>query len=125
MLSRNYVKVMAAIGNRLREAREEAGLSRKEAAAQIGVDYYTIARYENNELKPREAVLKLMALLYGCSKEWLNGLASEKEESELVTVILTRGEWDLVKNYRGLSKDAQQVVDGITKVMLQQSSSQE
>lgn len=40
-----------SLGNRIRTARDAAGLTREEVAARIGVNWRTLARYESGETK--------------------------------------------------------------------------
>ena len=58
---------------RLAEARKKAGLTQEKAAEQAGLSTTSIARYERALGYPSQAALKLLALLYGTSVEWLLG----------------------------------------------------
>lgn len=43
------------VGDRIRAARQAAGLSQKQLAAMIGVDRSDVIRWEKNRVKPKQA----------------------------------------------------------------------
>lgn len=53
-----------AIAQRLREAREKAGLSREQVASQCQVSNETIANWESGRSDPRASQLKTLCALY-------------------------------------------------------------
>ncbi len=53
----------------IRAARLAAGLSREEAAAQVGRSYPSIAAYESGLANPPAAVLVRLAAVYRCKVE--------------------------------------------------------
>lgn len=59
------------VGDRLRKAREMAGLQAQELASDIDVDRNTVGNYERGRVKPRTIVLKAWALRTGVSLQWL------------------------------------------------------
>ena len=63
-------RVMA---QRLREARDAAGLSQRAAAAQAGIADNSIYRYENGMNSPRSEILASLARIYGRPVEWFRG----------------------------------------------------
>ena len=69
------------IGDGLRKAREDAGLSAREAARRLGWSPVAVTKRESEEvaLKADEAVA--MSLLYGCGLSTLLGLTEEADQS--------------------------------------------
>lgn len=65
-----------SLARRLREAREEAGLSQREVARQLGIAPSTVSRWERGEARPRSDALPRLAEVLGVSVEWLAGEGS-------------------------------------------------
>ena len=61
------------LGDRLREARLQKGLTLERAAEQIGVKLNTVWRYEKGEIQPSEPVLRLCSQVYERTIEWFLG----------------------------------------------------
>ena len=61
------------LGKRFKHYREEKGLTQKEAAKLIGVQYYQLGNYETNRSEPSIKVLKKMSHVYGVSIDQLVG----------------------------------------------------
>lgn len=59
--------VAVAFGLRLRERREEAGLSVQEAADASGMAYSAFARLERGEREPTISTLQRLAAALGCT----------------------------------------------------------
>lgn len=57
--------------DKLRKARESAGLEQTELAREIGVSKNTISNYERGAVAPRRPVLVAWALATGVSLDWL------------------------------------------------------
>lgn len=56
------------VGRRLREAREEAGLSLRELAQRVGLrDHTVLIKYERGETSPSSARLRSLAQALACS----------------------------------------------------------
>lgn len=64
------------LGHRLKNARERAGLSQKEAAIEIGVGNAVLSNYENNRRDPDTETLKKIAITYDISVDYLLGLTN-------------------------------------------------
>lgn len=58
---------------RIRELREQSGLSQKEVAAQLGMQLTQYRRYENGERKPAIDFLIQIADMYGVTLDYLVG----------------------------------------------------
>lgn len=61
------------LGERLKSLREKAGLTREEAAAELKISYWTLAKYETNERSPDNATLKKLADFYNTTTDYLLG----------------------------------------------------
>lgn len=59
------------VADRLRKAREDAGLDQADLADRIGVARSTISNYEGSKTNPRKPILRLWAEETGVSIEWL------------------------------------------------------
>jgi transcriptional regulator with XRE-family HTH domain len=59
--------------DRLRKAREHAGLQQAELATAIGVGRTSVVRYEAGQSVPSRPVLLAWAMRTGVSLEWLAG----------------------------------------------------
>jgi len=59
------------LGDRLRKAREEAGLQQKDVADALGISRNSVGNYEAGHTKPRRLVLQAWAFQCGVSYGWL------------------------------------------------------
>jgi len=77
---RRYTLAMSAIthGKRLKTFRENAGLSTRELARQIGINHSTIVFWEKGDAFPRSDVLLPMSKALGVSVEELLGETNSK-----------------------------------------------
>lgn len=58
------------LGERLRQAREQAGLTQTEAALRLGVTQATISRFETGERGMELAEMLVLARFYGIAPAW-------------------------------------------------------
>ena len=63
------------LGKRLRELRQERGLTQTEAAAALGLNSVTYLQYEKDQREPPLAVLVAMAKFYNTTTDYLLGLS--------------------------------------------------
>lgn len=59
------------VGDRLRKAREHAGLKQQELADAIGIARGSVTNYESDKHPPRKIVLNAWAMATGVSPVWL------------------------------------------------------
>ncbi|MBN9326555.1 helix-turn-helix transcriptional regulator [Cellulomonas sp. 73-145] len=64
------------LADRLRKAREAAGISTADFATDLGVSRNTITNYERGHVSPRRGALRLWALRTGVPLVWLETGAS-------------------------------------------------
>ena len=67
------------LGQRLKQARIEAGLTQKNAGESIGVDPHTIYSYETDRVNPSGPALRSLAHAYDKSVEWFFGEEDEPQ----------------------------------------------
>ncbi len=63
------------MGQRLKELREEAGMTQKEVAAKLGINSVTYLHYEKSQRQPSLSMLADMAKLFDVSVDYLLGLS--------------------------------------------------
>lgn len=97
-----------SINLKLKELRQEKGLTQKELAKQIDTTNKNIWAYENiGVIPPVETLIKL-ADIFDCSLQYLIGLTEEYDD---VTIqqsnhfILTKEEKALLDNFRSLPRE--------------------
>lgn len=65
------------VSDRLRKAREKAGLDQDELAERIGINRATISRYERGITTPKHPALLAVAVACGVPLWWLEGHEEE------------------------------------------------
>ena len=68
----------SGLGQRLKQARVEAGLTQKEAGQAIGVDPNTIYSYETDRVNPSGPALRSLAHAYDKPMEWFFGEEADR-----------------------------------------------
>lgn len=77
---------MVTFGTRLRQCREERGLTPKELADRAGIPYMTVYRLEHEAHRtPRMDIAVKLARVLGVSLDWLCGVYDENK-SEVAAV---------------------------------------
>lgn len=61
---------MPGLGDRLRRARNETGLSQEAASERIDVSWITILRWEHSQRMVPDVLLDRLCVLYGKSLRW-------------------------------------------------------
>ena len=62
------------LGERLKELREERGLTQRQLAERLGINSVTYLHYEKDQREPPLALLTDFAKFYGVSVDYLLGL---------------------------------------------------
>ena len=65
------------LGKRLKELREENGLTQKEVAKKLNLHSVTYLHYEKDQREPPLKVLMEMAIFFDVSTDYLLGLSNE------------------------------------------------
>lgn len=89
-------------GLRLKELREQRGLTQKEAASLLGVTRATVSAYECNSKSPSIEMLEKMAILYRTSVDFILGL---NHRSSLFIDDLTESQQEVIKKIVQLLRD--------------------
>lgn len=80
------------VGKRIKERRQELGITLQEVADKIGVNKSTILRYENAKIKDiKTPIVESIASFLNVNPQWLLGIAENKfhsEEYEKVTHLM-------------------------------------
>ena len=99
-------------GERLRIARERAGFSGESAAEMLHLDRSTLNRYENGKRIPSEAQVRVMALTYGTSEEYLYDETDDPSPKEMVIRLDEPSETEkkLLAYYRLLNENDQNAI---------------
>ena len=71
---------MTSLPKRLREARQNAGLTLVALSERSGVHVRGLAYYESGEREPKAAALTALGRHLGCSVDWLLGLVDEPSD---------------------------------------------
>lgn len=66
---------MDTIGDRIKQLRDEAGLSQMELSEKIGLSQSAIARYELNKTEPKASDIIKLSEFFGVSADYLLGLS--------------------------------------------------
>lgn len=77
-----YSEDAATLGDRLMTARDAAGLTQPELAAQLGVKVGTLDAWENDRREPRANRLQMLTGLLGVSLGWLLTGVGEGPDAE-------------------------------------------
>ncbi|MFD1066960.1 helix-turn-helix domain-containing protein [Oceanobacillus locisalsi] len=100
---------MKILSQRLREAREKAGLKQIEASKLLGISNGTLSGYEREYRDPDTDSLHKMAELYGVSVDWLLGKSTSSSEKD-TSPPEPMSEQDTVmfRNWKRMTEDEKQ-----------------
>ncbi len=106
---------MEQFKSRLRELREEAGLSMKQLAAAVGVSDAAVCKWENGNAEPKVNYLIKLSNVFECTVDYLVGTANDygsaSYERTALPVKLTNKEKQLIIAYRELSPKLQGLIE--------------
>ena len=81
------------VGKRIKERRNEIGISMPELGRRVGVNKSTIQRYETDGVNPnRSMIINGLADALQTTPEWLTGLSEEKKSKTRMAEPSARGE---------------------------------
>lgn len=104
------------IGARIKQSREQAGMSLNDVAQKIGLDKSTILRYENGEIaKVKAPIVEKMAAAMNTSPHFLlgwtdNPSATNSDEPTIDGEVMSSNEQDLVRYYRKMDLRGQATI---------------
>ena len=93
------------IADRLKIAREHAGLSQREAAQLLGVHRESITELEHKRRDCSAQEMHLFAEIYDADIEWLLGLKDFLVSEETLAKLIDRGWADCAEQTRGIKHD--------------------
>lgn len=104
------------LGGRLRQARQQAGLTQKEAADALGVTYQAISNYERDKCRVQAGVLKQLCVLYHISAtELLQGNRWDAGKEAIFRNAATDGEKLSLFDLWGVPEDRQEEYAGLRR----------
>lgn len=77
---RNHNKLMLSLGNRIKAAREETGITQEELAEHVGISRAAVARYESGEIEPKIKNLVAIAMRLNVTTDFLLGIECKQKE---------------------------------------------
>lgn len=77
---------MARIADRMKELREDHGLTKNEMAKRLEVNKSTISRYETGEISPSIDILIKAREIFGVTVDWLTGVDTNGEDKYIPAV---------------------------------------
>lgn len=104
------------VGIRIKQSREQAGMSLNDVAQKIDLDKSTILRYENGEIaKVKAPLIEKMAAAMNVSPHYLLGWTDNpstinSDEPMIDKQILTSNEKELIRYYRKMDLKGQAVI---------------
>lgn len=110
---------------RLKELREQAGLTQAQLANAMGVGVSTVGMWESTQRTPSSKTLKKLIEYFNVSLPYLLGDTdindTEKFFIEKNTPQLTAEEWQFIEDFRALGIPGKQLIKTTMKTLLQTS----
>ena len=104
---------MSIFSERLRELREQSGLSMLNLARKIGVSDAAVCKWENEENEPKASYILLLSNFFEVSTDYLLGLENDlgtKKYTSPVSPTLSQDEQSLLDDYRSLAPALQEML---------------
>lgn len=99
---------------RLKELRNEMGISQQKLDEALMISQPSVNKYENHNVEPEIAILKQMAEYFHTTIDYLVGRSDERQPLERTSPYqLTEDECQVIEKYRMLSEDAKKSVRGV------------
>lgn len=112
---------MEQFKDRLKELREEAGVSMQQLAQVIGVSNAAVCKWENGIAEPKVSYLVKLASYFDCTIDYLAGKTDDfnATESDTETALkLSNKEKQLITSYRKLSPRLRDLMQDTIEVWL-------
>lgn len=118
---------MLTFGERLRMARERAGLTQMDVFKAINLNNKSLSRYENNATAPDPDTVKALIELYDVSADFVLGLSDDmgcarpanctSRAKPKVAEAISSGDEELIKNLERLSPEAKEKAADYLKML--------
>lgn len=106
---------METFKQRLKELREEAGVSMQKLAEAVGASNAAVCKWENGIAEPKVCYIIKLAEFFDCSTDYLLGrtddLGTVISPESSVALKLTKDEYRLVTGYRVCPNEFKGVID--------------
>ena len=103
---------------RLKGLRENAGLSQKLFAEQMGISPSTVGMWESGRREPNFATTSKLANFFNVTTDYLLGISAYPNYEKSVETATSPTESDMLKSYRKLDEGDKGEIRGIIKQML-------
>lgn len=103
---------MEGLGNKLKQARKNAGYGQKDVEALTGINYKTLSNYENDRSEPDVKKLALLCKVYGVSADYFITVDTDIIESK--ACIEDERTQEHIKKYQSLNETGKDQVDSYT-----------
>lgn len=107
---------MAIYGFRLKELREERGVSMMTLAKAIGVSDTAVCKWENQDSEPKLSYIIKLADYFNCSADYLIG-RSDDFGGYIEQIRLTEEEEEILKIFRAMSPQTRAVALQIMNIL--------
>lgn len=94
-----------SFGQRLKTARNNKKLTQSDVSKNLGIDFTTISKYENNKSEPDNETLLKLAKLYNVSPNWLLTGEESTEPKEPYYALTEKDEKDIAKDLERMMND--------------------
>jgi transcriptional regulator with XRE-family HTH domain len=99
------VRMPGFMGNRLKDRRNELGMTQEQLADRVGIHKGRVSQYERNLIEPGAAILSKIAEQLNVSADYLLGL-SDQPTGKLSPTALSPREWEVIRLLRDKRFDA-------------------
>ena len=114
---------MEGLGNKLKQARENAGYGQKDVEILTGINYKTLSNYENDRSEPDVEKLALLCKVYGVSADYF--ITVDVDTTNSKACIDDERTQDHIKKYQSLSETGKDNVDKYTDYILSNEAAQQ
>lgn len=108
---------MGTFAERLKELREEAGISMQQLGAAIDASDAAICKWEHGEVEPKACYITRLADYFDCTADYLLGRADDfgglKPSQATGKFMLTTEERGLITTYRALAPNMRNIVNSV------------
>ena len=91
-------------GQKLRSLRESSGLSRQDLGTRLGLSYWAVAKYEQDERVPDHEILGRIASFFGTSTDYLLGRTDDSTPIPTDNLATTARRLKAIRDSRAMSQ---------------------